>query len=62
MKTAEQIAVSALIAIMARVDGEFDNPHLMEYGPLFPDTPLDCKNIALKALCEIVDRRQSENK
>lgn len=46
MKTAEK----ALRAIVARIDGEWDEPNLVEHGALYPDTLLDVRNIAADAL------------
>lgn len=40
----------ALHAIIARIDGEFDNEHLVSFGPLWPDTLADVKRLARAGL------------
>lgn len=37
--------VPALTAIKARIDGDWDNPDLLHYGPLTTDTNADIKRI-----------------
>jgi hypothetical protein len=41
---------SALRAIIARIDGNWTQKDLVEYGPLSSDTFLDVKTIAIAAL------------
>ena len=36
----------SIAAIVARIDGEWDNPALMKYGPQTPDPFEDIKDIA----------------
>jgi len=36
----------AIQAIIARIDGEWDNAALVAFGPLSTDTTEDCKRIA----------------
>ena len=43
---------TALTAIVARIDGDFDNPALWGHGPLFTDSLVDIKEIVNKALQE----------
>jgi hypothetical protein len=40
----------ALLAIIARIDGEFDNQHLESFGALLPDTLADVKRLAQSGL------------
>lgn len=51
LSTANHKLAAALRAIRARVDGEFDHPDLMAFGPL-RDTDTDCAEIAKRALAE----------
>lgn len=43
----------ALLAIRARIEGEFDNPALVAHGPLLVDSSKDCLAIAQHALREL---------
>jgi hypothetical protein len=50
---ADKVALStneALRAIRARIRGEFDNPCLMEYGPLHEDSDVDVLELVRMAL------------
>jgi hypothetical protein len=47
--TGERSSVTALAAIMARIQGEFDHPALAAYGPLEADTLADVLRIAQHA-------------
>lgn len=42
----------ALRVIEARIQGEFDNPGLLAFGPLSPDTEADCLRIARVAIAK----------
>lgn len=44
--------LAALEAIIARIDGEYDNPALVAFGPLSIDTETDCKDIAVAAIAK----------
>lgn len=44
--------LGALIAIRARIQGEWDNPYLMAFGPLSADVRTDCNEIATKAIAQ----------
>lgn len=44
--------LAALEAIAARVDGVFDDPALMAFGPLSIDTGADCSAIARAAIAK----------
>jgi hypothetical protein len=46
-------ARNALVAILARINGEWDNPQLQSYGPLLPNEIDDIKFIASLALAEL---------
>lgn len=48
-----QKLTAAMGAILARYNGEFDNPELMAYGPLTGDTAADMGFIAESAMKEI---------
>jgi len=52
----------ALEAIVARYNGEWDNPSLMKFGPLSTDTADDMFHIAKDALSplQIADREKEE--
>ena len=52
LKAAAPDIFDALIAIWARVTGEFDNPELMAYGPLSTDPKDDIIDIARKAIAK----------
>lgn len=43
---ADTVTMTALDAIIARIQGEFDHPALVEYGPLGTDTLADILAIA----------------
>jgi hypothetical protein len=45
-----QHLATALVAITARIEGEFDNPALVAFGPLMPNTDADVLRIAGAAL------------
>jgi hypothetical protein len=47
--------VHALTAIVARIQGDFDNPALMAYGELWPNSEADILRIARKALSEAIE-------
>ena len=40
----------ALYAILARINGEWDNPHLVSFGPMLTDTLMDVKRLAQAGL------------
>jgi hypothetical protein len=42
----------ALLAIVARINGVYDDPYLVEFGPLLADTEADVLRIAIAALGE----------
>ncbi len=46
----ETILIEALFAVGARINGDFDHPALVAYGPLLPDTETDCLAIVVKSL------------
>jgi hypothetical protein len=46
----EAILINALFAVGARINGEFDHPALLAFGPLLPDTETDCLAIVVKSL------------
>lgn len=52
---AEQNLLEALIAIRARIQGEWDNPHLVAFGPLSADVRTDCNEIAARAIAQATD-------
>ena len=52
MRATFDSAETALQAIIARVDGRFDDPALLAFGPLSTDAAQDCKAIAASALAE----------
>jgi hypothetical protein len=45
--------LDALTAIQCRINGEWDNPLLMKYGPLSTDTAADCFRIAGLAITKV---------
>lgn len=55
MTESEKTMLSALRAIIARVDGVFDDPDLMAVGPLLPDSDEDVVYIAKKAIKQATD-------
>lgn len=48
--------LAALIAIRARVNGVFDKPELVAFGPLHPNAALDCEAIAAIAIAKAEGR------
>lgn len=46
----DETQVNALRAIVARLDGEWDNPHLLAYGVLYVDPDTDIRRIAEDAI------------
>ncbi len=46
-------ATDALIAIKARIDGEWDNPQLMRFGALDIEPLIDIKRFADETLLDI---------
>lgn len=47
---AEDTLRTALEAIICRIEGKYDAPELLSFGPLSIDTLADCKVIAVRAL------------
>lgn len=37
--------LKALLAIKARIDGAYDDPNLMQFGPVYPDMTRDIARI-----------------
>ncbi len=52
MKTRTATLTSALNAIVARIDGRFDDADLIAFGPLQTNAESDCREIAQAALLE----------
>lgn len=48
----KQDLLGALIAIRARIRGEWDDPHLMAFGPLSTNVRTDCDEIAARAIAQ----------
>lgn len=48
--------LAALKAIKARIDGDYDNPALVAFGPLHTDISLDCALLADAAIAKAEGR------
>ena len=56
---AEEITLSALKAIVARIDGVYDDPFLVAFGPLSVNRIQDIKEIAHRAIEQAAEEASS---
>lgn len=51
----------AMRAVQARINGEWDQPDLVAFGPLLPDTTSDCLRIADAALAALAKMKGGQS-